>query len=122
MVLTATARVETQTPERYAKQLCSHLGRRSEAQYDAGEGVIELTRGTVHLRSLPGELVLTASAETPEALAAVCDVAGRHLERFGQRHELSVQWDPAQDAGGPAEPADRADDAGTADPPIEEFL
>ncbi|HTY72635.1 MAG TPA: DUF2218 domain-containing protein [Actinomycetes bacterium] len=93
---TATARVATETPERYAKQLCDHLGHRSEASYADGRGRITLTKGVVVLESQPGELVLTADAPTEDDLAVVCDVAGRHLERFGRRNELSVTWEPPQ--------------------------
>ena len=41
-----------------------------------------------------GEGVLTLLAEGPDAesLARVQDVLGRHLERFGQRNELTVSW------------------------------
>lgn len=89
---TATARVRTDNPQRYAKQLCEHLGRRSTAEYADGKGLITLTSGTVRLDSEPGELVMVAEAPNDEDLAVACDVAGRHLERFGQRHELTVEW------------------------------
>jgi uncharacterized protein len=97
---TTTARVSTDSPERYAKQLCSHLGRRSQADYADGRGRIELAKGVVTLESQPGELVMVAEAGSEEDLAVVADVAGRHLERFGQRNELVVSWDP--DPGRPA--------------------
>ncbi len=38
------------------------------------------------------ELVLIAEAPDDESLLQVEDVAGRHLERFGSRNELSVTW------------------------------
>jgi hypothetical protein len=90
--LTARADVVTDAPERYAKQLVSHLGRRVEfttagdrstARFGAGTGAVVV-----------GEGVLTLLAEGPdeETLARVQDVLGRHLERFGQRNELIVTW------------------------------
>jgi uncharacterized protein len=41
-----------------------------------------------------GDGVLTLTAEGPdeEGVARVEDVLGRHLERFGQRNELTVTW------------------------------
>jgi uncharacterized protein len=93
---TSVAHVATDAPERYAKQLCEHLGRRSESTYADGIGRIVLTAGVVELRSAPGVLTLTATAGTPADLAVVEAVAGGHLERFGRRAELVVQW-TAQD-------------------------
>ena len=37
---TAVARVKTDNPQRYAKQLCEHLGRRSTTEYADGKGLI----------------------------------------------------------------------------------
>ncbi len=97
-MLTSIAQVNTDNPARYAKQLCEHLGRRSTYEYADGEGRIDLNSGTVVLHSGDGVLELTASAEDAESLAQVQDVAGRHLERFGQRNELAVNWEPATES------------------------
>jgi 3-hydroxyisobutyrate dehydrogenase-like beta-hydroxyacid dehydrogenase len=92
VALVAVAEVPTGAPERYAKQLVSHLGRRLTWQTDGatsragiGDGV-----GTV----VVGDGVLTLRAEAPDAetLARVQHVLGSHLERFGQRNELTVTW------------------------------
>ncbi len=66
---TSRADVPTDVPARYAKQLVSHLGRR----IDFG-------------------LVLQAEAPDVESLARVEHALGSHLERFGQRKELTVTW------------------------------
>jgi uncharacterized protein len=88
----SVARVATDSPERYAKQLCEHLSRRSTPEYADGHGVITLTAGRVTLTSEPGVLVLVAESVTDDGLASVCDVAGRHLARFGRRADLVVDW------------------------------
>jgi uncharacterized protein len=90
--LTATATVPTATPERYAKQLASHLGRRSEIREEADGIRIVLTVGDCLLRSSDGALELLATASGPEELDVVTSVVGSHLERFGQRNELQVSW------------------------------
>jgi hypothetical protein len=98
--LTARADVLTTAPDRYAKQLVSHLGRRVEF---ATEGAISSARfGEGTGRVIVGDGVLTLLAEAPDAegLARVQDVLGRHLERFGQRNELVVTWIPGGDASG----------------------
>jgi hypothetical protein len=90
--LTARADVATATPERYAKQLASHLGRRSEIREEADGIRIVLAVGDCLLRSHEGRLELLATAPGPEELERVESVVGSHLERFGQRNELQVVW------------------------------
>jgi hypothetical protein len=94
--LTSTARVPVERPERYDKQLISHLGRRRTARAVPPDGgVVEWPDGACGLACEPGVLVLTASAVDGEALARVQDAVGRHLERFGAREEVQVRWSPA---------------------------
>ncbi|MCC5575722.1 DUF2218 domain-containing protein [Microtetraspora sp. AC03309] len=91
---TSIAYVATDAAARYAKQLASHLGRKLEAEelpdggyrltFSAGEGV---------LTPEADRLVMRASAADAESLGVVQDVLGRHLERFGQRNELTVTWE-----------------------------
>jgi len=97
--LTARADVRTDAPERYAKQLVSHLGRKVEfttegatstAAIAGGIGVIEVGEGVLRLR---------AEAPDAETLDRVQDVLGRHLERFGHRNELTVVWTTEQPLG-----------------------
>jgi uncharacterized protein len=90
--LTATASVATATPERYAKQLASHLGRRSEIREEADGIRIVLTVGSCLVRADGDTLELVATAAGPDELDVVTGVVGSHLERFGQRNELSVAW------------------------------
>lgn len=89
---TSRAEVRTETPARYAKQLASHMGRKIDASWDGAAGVLPFSFGTCALSAKDGVLVLDAEAATDEDLARVEDVAGRHLERFGQRNELTVTW------------------------------
>ena len=99
-MLTATAVVPTDAAVRYAKQLLGHLGRKNsvEAIDGAPEGgrlVFAYGFGTV--RPEGGHLVLEALAADDESLLRVQDVLARHLERFGARRELTVEWSTSQD-------------------------
>jgi hypothetical protein len=96
--VTATASVATPTPERYAKQLAAHLGRRLEVRDEPdglrlvfGDGETTAT-GECLLRSTDDALELSASAADQAGLERITQVVGSHLERFGQRNELVVVW------------------------------
>jgi hypothetical protein len=92
-MMQSVARVPTGQPERYLKQLVSHLGRRRTTELLApGHGVITFDDGRCTLTAEEGVLVLTAMAVDLAALARIQDVVGRHLERFGTRAELRVRW------------------------------
>ncbi len=88
----ATALVPTDRPDRYAKQLASHLSRRSEIHEEPDGTRVVLTRGECLLRPEDDGLRLEAEAPDDKSLDIVTDVIGRHLERFGQRNELQVEW------------------------------
>ncbi len=91
--LASRADVPTDAPDRYAKQLISHLGRRIPFTEDA-EGTWTTVVAGARGRITVGNGVLGLRAEAPEeqALARVEHVLGSHLERFGARAGLTVTW------------------------------
>lgn len=95
----AHARVATDSPERYAKQLVAHLGRRVEWQTDGTASAAVFGGGTGRVLVGEGVLTLVAESASADGLAQVQDVLGRHLERFGARNELTVAWQPGPAAG-----------------------
>ena len=92
----ATASVATATPERYAKQLAAHLGRRCEVRDEAAGVRLIFPDGDCLLRVEDGSLELDAAATGPTELERITGVVGSHLERFGQRNELTVRWRPGR--------------------------
>lgn len=92
----AYAEVSTQRPERYLKQLASHLGQRCSISEETDGTRITLPpeNGTAHCLLSPQTetLVLRAEADDDDGLAQIQDVIGRHLERFGEREGLAVTW------------------------------
>jgi hypothetical protein len=91
----STAHVPTPAPERYVKQIVAHLGRKRTARMlESGDGEVRWPDGSCDLTCRPGLLVLTATADDADALARIQDVVGRHLERFGARAGLRVEWTP----------------------------
>jgi hypothetical protein len=97
--LTARADVPTESPQRYAKQLVSHLGRKVEFTIDGATSTATIGGGTGVIVVGDGVITLLAEAADGETLDRVQDVLGRHLERFGQRNELTVVWTADQPAG-----------------------
>ncbi len=99
--ITSVARVATDRPERYGKQLVSHLTRRLTGSWDGSTG--ELTLGDAgdraDLGAEPGALVLTILA-APEQLDRWEDVLGRHLVRFGTKDELVATWTRSDGSAG----------------------
>jgi hypothetical protein len=90
--LSSRADVGTDTPERYAKQLVSHLGRRVTFLVEGDTSTAEFGAGTGTVVCGDGVLVLLAQAPDEETLARDEHVLGNHLERFAQRSELRVAW------------------------------
>ncbi|WP_432934187.1 DUF2218 domain-containing protein [Microbispora sp. CA-135349] len=91
----STARVVTDRPERYIRQLVSHMGHKVEAVLGGdGRAVIELGAGRCVLRPCAGGFEMIATAGGEESLTGVRDVVTRHLLRFATQEELVVDWSP----------------------------
>src|SRR3954468_22021341 len=96
-LLTARAAVATEAPARYSTQLAPHLGRRVEFTTDGDTSTATFGEATGAVVVGEGGVVLRAEAPDAESLARVQHVLGSHLERFGQRNELTVTWTTTQD-------------------------
>ena len=91
--LRSNAAVPTDRPERWIKQLASHLGRKAEVRDEPdGAVVLVLGGGSCRMRGRDAALHLAAAAPDDEALARVEHVVGSHLERFAAAEGLSVAW------------------------------
>jgi uncharacterized protein len=93
MPLTSTARVATDRPDRYRKQLASHFSRGIEVREETDATVLVWGPGrTTTLTSTGDALIMVAQANDAAGLAQVQDVTGSHLIRFGQKDNLVVNW------------------------------
>lgn len=90
---TTRATVHTDRPQRYGKQLVSHLGRRNGGEWSAADGTgwIDLSSGRVALTTHEDELIMEIHAATDD-LPQLEDVVARHLVRFGEKNDLTVSW------------------------------
>ena len=91
-LLSSRADVVTDVPARYAKQLVSHLGRKVKFIQDGSSWTAHVAGSVARITSGDGVLVLQAEAPDVEGLARLEGALGNHLERFGQRRELTVTW------------------------------
>lgn len=88
--------MSTPRPERYAKQLASHWAARGSQSTVDGDTVLRFDSGEVIvLRPRDGVLELEVSTPADGDVDRFAHVVKRHLERFGQRDELTVVWSPA---------------------------
>lgn len=94
----SVARVSTDRPARYGRQLTAHMGRKITTNWDddSGTGLLSFdlegtVTGVVELACDDGALVLTLRAAV-ESLDRLERVTGIHLARFGQRDRLAVVW------------------------------
>lgn len=94
---TTHADVRTDTPARWAKQLASHLGRKltSEETPAGPQVMMDGEHGSARClmdTTRPDVLRLEVEGSSPEAVDQLAHVVGSHLERFGQKAGLVVEW------------------------------
>lgn len=94
MTKTKAGRMATERPERYAKQLAGHWARKTEQSVVDGATVLTFATGQV-VSMRPEERGLLVAVTVPEDadVDRFAQVVEEHLQRFGRRDELRVDWD-----------------------------
>jgi uncharacterized protein len=93
--ITSVADVPTDAAARYAKQLLAHMSHKITIETIEGEplgGRLVFAYGSATVIPRPDRLTLSATAADAESLARVQDVVSRHLQRFGARRAIAVEW------------------------------
>jgi hypothetical protein len=105
----STARVATERPTLYLKQVCEHFAdarqrhsaQEFEVSFDDQEGFIDfapVASGTCRLDARQESwLVLGASGSDQATLERVQRIVTKHLERFGRSDGLTVEWSAASE-------------------------
>jgi uncharacterized protein len=92
-VTTVHGTMATERPERYAKQLVGHWSKRGPVSEEDGAVVQRWETGQVLvLRPVAGALEVEITVPEGDDAARFAQVVKDHLERFGQRDELNVEW------------------------------
>ncbi|HET7474952.1 MAG TPA: DUF2218 domain-containing protein [Dermatophilaceae bacterium] len=89
----ASAFVATDRSARYVKQLVSHFSGKVDAELAGDSATFRFSSGTAVLHAGEAGIRIEARAASEEELARLRDVVTRHLVRFGNRDELTVQWE-----------------------------
>jgi hypothetical protein len=85
--------VPIERPERWAKQLVSHLSNKAgEAQASEAGAVLTIGGGQGTVRAEDARVVLLADAQDEATLQRVEQVLGGHLERFAKDLDVTVAW------------------------------
>ena len=95
---TSRADVATGAPDRYAKQLVAHLGRKVDFVTDGTSATAAIGDSAVQVVVGDGVLTLLTAAPTESERARIEHALGSHLERFGRRADLTVRWDHAAES------------------------
>ena len=90
--LTSHAEVAIERPQRWAKQLVSHLSRNQPAESTPEGDVLTFGAGRGTVRVADDRIILRAEGPDEQTLAQVEDVLGRHLVRFASDHDVAITW------------------------------
>jgi hypothetical protein len=104
-MLISEARVETERPNAYLAELCSHVKEASQAhrrmqarvEWSQDRGLISFGGGRCTLRASPGMLTLRAEAPDAAGLQRIEHRVANRLKRLARDDRLTVTWAPTQD-------------------------
>lgn len=88
-----TARVRTDRPERYLKQLASHMGHKVPVVLEGRSAEVRFGFATAVLTATKAHLLMQVSAATDADARRAAEVLGSHLLRFATADELTVTWE-----------------------------
>lgn len=91
----SVARVRTNRPERYLKQLASHMGHKVPVVHEGRSAEVRFDFATACLTAAREELEMRVTASTDADLRRAEEVLGSHLLRFASEGELAVVWERA---------------------------
>jgi caffeoyl-CoA O-methyltransferase len=90
----SSAKLVIDRPERYAKQLASHIGHKAQAISEA-DGITTVTfgfggTGTIAVES--DAVLLTGDAGNQEDLEKIQNILGKHLLKFAKLEDQQLDW------------------------------
>lgn len=92
MPITSIAEVMTDRPERYGKQIVSHLGRKIAWVTEDGVSTASLGTATASIATTNGRLILTASGAATAEVEQIENGLASHVHRFASREPVAISW------------------------------
>lgn len=92
MARVAHSVIVTERASRYLAQLASHWSQKLVVEFDEHQARIDLPNGPCFLSAGPGSLAVLVQAEDELGLENLQWAVAHHLERFGYREGLKVEW------------------------------
>ncbi len=88
------ADVTIERPQRYAKQLASHISHKVQVDnFDGGGYLAHIGEGLGHIMPSGSRLTLVAEANDDETLERIQSVLGKHLLQFTPEFpEVMIEW------------------------------
>ena len=92
-MITKTAIIEIERPNRYAKQLASHMGNKVPTEEIESGWKLTFDIGTATLTTTETQLTMVANAENSENLQKIQGALVKHLIKFAAKlGELDIAW------------------------------
>lgn len=85
--------IATENAPKIMRWTLGHFKPKVPAQYDATHGSVEFPFGTCQMQATTSELIVTVQAKDAKSLTSVKDIVGRHLEKFGIKEHIKVEWE-----------------------------
>jgi len=91
-MLSSQTTITTEKANKYVKQMCIHFSHKSVVNESDSTPTIDFGFGTGQLVANDKSLTIKATAQDVAALEKTETVLGAHLERFGFRDKVIVDW------------------------------
>lgn len=92
-MITQIARVPIERPQRYAKQLASHMGNKVPAEVIDGGWKLTFDIGTATLESNGSNLIMTTIANSQSDIEKIQFALVKHLIKFASKvGQLEIIW------------------------------
>jgi hypothetical protein len=88
----AEARIATPKSAVYLTRLCRHFSHKVPAEFDSARALVCFPFDPCEMQAAPDQLVILVQADDAAAFERVKEVVGGHLEQFGRREGIRVQW------------------------------
>ncbi len=96
----ASAVVECAQPARLARAMGRHFGHKVPVETSERSTVVRLAAGAFELVVAERALIVHATADRPDDLARVEEVAANHLVRFARPERIEVAYQPETEGEG----------------------